>query len=89
MFSSQGSYFTLGRPLNLLEDIEEHPDLILQLLQEVINYSLTPEQYAIARFSALELAYTQEITISDLIELWLDTPALSVFASILRYYLLP
>jgi hypothetical protein len=92
MFQSEKSfYFKSPRPLNILEGLKEHPDFILEGLQKCTNYFLTLEQYALAKFSALELAEIkpEEITILDLVENWSQTPSLSDFARVMRQGFLP
>jgi hypothetical protein len=67
----------------------------LALLEKVVNHPLSDEQRAIAKASALELLSTSvmagksELVVSDLVELWQDSPALDSFATALRRNMLP
>lgn len=84
------AYFNISpNGANLLEGFQGHPDELLQLLQITTNYTLTSEQSAIAKMSALEIAYNREICILDVVELWQNTPTLSNFAAHLRRVFLP
>jgi hypothetical protein len=71
------------------------PDETLALLEKATHHPLSQEQRAIAKASALELlsssvmAGKSELVVSDLVELWQESPALNSFAAALRRTMLP
>jgi hypothetical protein len=69
--------------------------LSIAILQKVASHPLSHEQRAIAKASALELhsrtimAGKSDLVMSDLFEMWEESPALDSFAAALRRNLLP
>lgn len=85
------AYFEIGPSTSLVENFVFIPDICLEYLQKCAQYQLSPEQYKIAKLSAIELADCNglRLTIADLVTIWEATPALSDFAEIIRRFLLP
>lgn len=80
-------------PSHLLEDLLANierelekdldaPNIILNLLQQETFYQLNRKQFNLAKLSLLELAQEKRasLSMSDLIDVWKDTPALKIFA---------
>ena len=74
------------QPFNLVADICQKPDPVLQLLQEVTQYPLTPEQIIIAKESLKTWPTELEITVGDLSQMWQRQSELKFFAKVLKFY---
>ena len=73
-------------PYNPVAEICERPDEVLQMLQEVTQYSLSSEQSIIAKESLKSWPSELEITVGDLSKMWSKNPQLKFFAKTLRFY---
>lgn len=90
MLENNDTYFDVfPNEISIMEGFKEHPDELLQILQIATNCTLTSEQSAVAKNSALELANVKDINVLYLVELWQNTPTLSNFAACIRQVFLP
>ncbi|MBE9064045.1 hypothetical protein [cf. Phormidesmis sp. LEGE 11477] len=85
------NYYLDGLGSNLVDNFVLIPDSCLEALQKLSQYTLSPEQYKIAKLSGMEMAKYMglSLTILDFVTIWEDSPTLSIFANKLRQSCLP